>query len=213
MVEGICVDDTKRESTNSDQPTDNSKNDEKAIFDAGFGFNQHQDEISIQEDAKSLEALVQAGQNEKIVENLKQLQQEIQSFQRFHRTLFDSKWSVSDNSTKFQILFNYSIVFNDVFCAIANSQDQMVNERNFDHMDEGMQKIFNINSKTDILRNMQQMINLTNELEFSIRQIEKALAEIQGDVVLKTDSMTGRKIYPNSGRVLTSLGMSEVDTV
>ena len=203
MVEGICVDDTKRESTNSDQHTDNSQNDEKAIFDAGFGFNQHQDEISIQEDDESLEALVKAGQNEKIVENLQALQQEIEDFQRFHRTLFDSKWSVSDNSTKFEILFNYSLLFNDVFCAIANSQDQIVNERNFDHMDEDMQKIFNINAKTDILRNMHQIINLTNELEFSIRQIEKALAEIQGDVVLKTDSMTGRKIYPDSGRVLS----------
>ena len=202
MVEGICVEDTKRENTNSDQHTDNSKNDQKEIFTGGFGFNQPPNEISIQEDAKSLEALVKAGQNEKIVENLNQLQQEIDDFQRFHRTLFDPLWSVSDNSTKFEILFNYSIVFNDVFCAIANSRDQIVNERTFDHMDEDMQKIFNINAKTDILRNMQQMINLTNELEFSIRQIEKALAEIQGDVVLKTDSMTGRKIYPNSGRVL-----------
>ena len=47
MVEGICVEDSKPESTISDQHTDNSKSDQTAIFDGGFGLNQHQDEISI----------------------------------------------------------------------------------------------------------------------------------------------------------------------
>ena len=66
-------------------------------------------------------------------------------------------------------------------------------------MDDFMQTIFTLNSNTEILRNMEQIKNLTITLEKSVDQIVAALGELEDDVILKTSSMTGRKILPDSG--------------